>query len=121
MTGPHHGRPARPDGPVLIPQIVCHACGGCYVAASGGHAARMLAGLPAIRRAHDPAASGPPTDGEVAVLLQAAGTYALADGWVQRADGFWLCPTHAVIYLDRDPKRFTVAECLHRHRIRRRD
>ena len=121
MSDPRPDRPGRLDGPVMVPQIVCHACGGCYVATAGGHAARMLAGLPAIRRAHDPAASGPPTNAEVAVLLQAAGTYALAAGWVQRVDGFWLCPAHASTYLDRDPKRFTVVECLHRHRIRRRD
>ncbi|HEX5495642.1 MAG TPA: hypothetical protein VFX70_13815 [Mycobacteriales bacterium] len=104
-----------------VPQISCYADGGGFVAPAGGHAARALAALPAIRRAHDPAALGSPSAGDVAQLVQAAGTYALAAGWVQRVDGYWLCPTHAGIYLDSDPKHFTIRECLHRHRIRHRD
>lgn len=104
-----------------VPQIACFADGGGFVAPAGSHAARMLAGLPAIRKAHDPAALGPASAGDVAVLVQAAGTYALAAGWVQRVDGHWFCPDHAGVYSDSDPKRFTVRECLHRHRIRPRD
>ena len=113
--------PDRPDQQVRVSQIVCYADGGEFVAPTGTHAARMLGRFSAVRKAADPALSGPPTAGEVAQLVQAAGVYALAAGWVQRIDGYWLCPSHAGIYLAGDPNRFTVRECRHRHRIRHRD
>ncbi|HEX5496026.1 MAG TPA: hypothetical protein VFX70_15765 [Mycobacteriales bacterium] len=108
----------RPERPVTIPQVTCHADNGCYWAAAGSQAAEVLAGLPALRKAHDPAALGLPTTTDTAQLLAAAAELALAAGWVQRVDGYWLCPDHAGVYLDTEPRRFTIRECLHRHRLR---
>lgn len=104
----------------MIPQIACLADDGGYVAPAGSQAARALAGLPALRKAHDPAAIGPPTDLDVAELVRVAGEQARAAGWVRRSDGHWLCPAHADAHADSDPKHFTIRECLHRHRTRRR-
>lgn len=112
-TGPAR----RPVRPVTIPQITCHADGGCYVAEAGSRAAEILAGLSALRKAHDQVASSPRTTADVAELVAAAGELALAGGWVRRVDGHWLCPTHSDAYLDSEPRRFTVTECIHRHRL----
>ncbi|HEX5494222.1 MAG TPA: hypothetical protein VFX70_06585, partial [Mycobacteriales bacterium] len=109
---------SRPDRPVMIPQISCYADGGCYIADTGSQAAGKLAGLPALRRAHDQAALGPPSPADTIELLATAADLALAAGGVQRMDGYWLCPDHAEIYLDSEPRRFTIRECIHRHRLR---
>lgn len=121
MTAPDREPGRRPvPGSVSVPQISCHADGFSYLAPAGSEAARILAGLPALRLAFDPAATEPPTEGDVAELVRMAAECALATGWVQRVDGFWLCPAHAAIYHQRDRERFTVGECLRRHRLRRR-
>ncbi|HEX5493509.1 MAG TPA: hypothetical protein VFX70_02910 [Mycobacteriales bacterium] len=106
---------------MVIPQIGCHADGGCYVALAGSPAATALAAMAALRRPHDPVALGSPSGADVAELVQAAAEHALAAGWVQRVDGFWLCPAHAGTYLDREPHPFTIRECLYRHRHRQPD
>lgn len=105
----------------MVPQIACHADGGCYVAETGSQEAGVLAGLPALRKAHDLDALGPPTTADTTELVATAGGLALAGGWVQGADGYWLCPTHAEVYQDSAPRRFTVTECIHRHRLRHTD
>lgn len=116
MNAPPAG---RPDRPVMIPQIACYADDGCFVAEAGSQAAEALAVLPALRKPHDPAALNPPAAAETDELLGAAGELALAAGWVQRVDGYWLCPAHAGVYLNAaEPRRFTVAECIRRHRLR---
>ncbi|HEX5495420.1 MAG TPA: hypothetical protein VFX70_12690 [Mycobacteriales bacterium] len=102
----------------MIPQIACYADDGCFVAEAGSQAAETLTGLPALRKPHDPAALSPPTTEDTAELLTAAGELALAAGWVQRVDGYWLCPAHAGVYLDTEPRRFTIPECIRRHRLR---
>lgn len=107
----------RPDRPVMIPQIACLADGGCYVAGIGSQAAEALAGLPALRKAHDLGALGPSTAADVAELIATAGEQALASGWVRRADGHWLCPAHTGTCLDSEPRHFTVVECIRRHRL----
>lgn len=118
MTGPGG---VRPDRPVMVPQIACYADGSCYVAGIGNEVAGVLGGLPALGKAHDPGGLGPPNDAEATELLDVAAEHALVAGWVQRVDGYWLCPAHAEVYLDSEPRRFTLAECARRHRLRRAD
>lgn len=109
--------PRYPQRPVMIPQICCLVDAGCYVTEIGSKALAELAVLPALAKLYDPAGLAPTADDQ-AELLTAAGEQALAGGWVQRVDGYWLCPEHAATYLDQEPRHFTLAECVRRHRFR---
>ncbi|HEX5496950.1 MAG TPA: hypothetical protein VFX70_20500 [Mycobacteriales bacterium] len=77
-------------------------------ATSPGPAARPPARWPGYRRCARPTTRpGWATDADTAELLATATDLALAAGWV-----------HAAVYLDGEPRRFTIRECIHRHRLR---
>lgn len=108
MTGP------RPDRPVTVPQIACVVDGGCYNVPGGSPAAKALGAMPALYKPHAEPPE-PVTVGDVARLLLAASRLAIDAGWVNQR-GVWRCPRHAQTSGDTEPRRFTVRECLRRHR-----
>lgn len=93
---------------LAIGQIACLVDGGCYLVETG------------IRNNEDEDRLVPGTASGVDGVITVAGVQALAAGWVQRVDGYWLCPAHAHTYLDRHRRQFSVTECAHRHRLRAR-